>query len=107
MNMKMEGNPKMDQKSSRKKIKKLPIILLAIFTLIIVILSIIISANKLMEYIAIKQRNEILEGIYVNKLIEIDELKYYINTEIDDEYKEKMARLLGYYFPDETIYYIE
>lgn len=97
----------MAQKSSRKKIKKLPIILLAIFTLIIVILSIIISANKLMEYIAIKQRNEILEEIYVNKLIEIDELKYYINTEIDDEYREKMARLLGYYFPDETIYYVE
>ncbi len=97
----------MDQKSSRKKMKKLPIILLAIFTLIIVILSIIISANKLMEYIAIKQRNEILEDIYVNKLIEIDELKYYINTEIDDEYREKMARLLGYYFPDETIYYVE
>ena len=97
----------MDQKSSQKKIKKLPIILLAVFTLIIVILSIIISANKLMEYIAIKQRNEVLEDIYVNKLIEIDELKYYINTEIDDEYREKMARLLGYYFPDETIYYVE
>ena len=97
----------MSKKSSQKKIKKLPLILLGIFTLIIVVLSVIISANKLMQYIAIKQRNQVLEDIYVNKLIEIDELKYYINTEVDDEYKEKMARLLGYYFPDETIYYVE
>lgn len=95
------------KKSSQKKIKKLPSILLGLFSLIIIIISLIISANKLMEYVAIKQQNEVLEDIYVNKLIEIDELKYYINTEVDDEYKERMARLMGYCFPDETIYYIE
>lgn len=97
----------MFKKSSKNKIKKLPVLLIALFTLIIVIISTIISANKLMEYISIKQRNEVLEGIYSNKLVEIDELKYYINTEVDDEYKERMARLMGYYFPDETIYYVE
>lgn len=99
--MKKLNNP------SKKKIKKLPTILLSVFTLIIVIVAIIISANKIMEYIAIKQKNEVLEDIYVNKLIEIDELKYYINTEVDDEYRERMARLIGYCFPDETIYYVE
>lgn len=97
----------MFEKLFHLKIKKLPLILLGIFTLIMVLLSVIISANKLMEYITIKQKNEVLEDIYNNRLIEIDELKYYINTEVDDEYKEKMARLLGYYFPDETIYYVE
>ena len=61
----------------------------------------------MMEYVAIKQENEVLENTYKNKLIEIDELKYYLNTEVDDEYKERMARLMGYCFPDETIYYIE
>ena len=85
----------MSKKSSQKKIKKLPLILLGIFTLIIVVLSVIISANKLMQYIAIKQRNQVLEDIYVNKLIEIDELKYYINTEVDDEYKEKWLDCLA------------
>ena len=95
------------KKSPQNKIKKLPYILLGIFALIIVIVSVIISANKMMEYVAIKQENEVLENIYVNKLIEIDELKYYINTEVDDEYKERMARLMGYCFPDETIYYVE
>ena len=94
-------------KLSKKKINKLPSVLLTLFVLIIVIISAIISANKLMEYIAIKQKNEVLEDIYANKLIEIDELKYYINTEVDDEYKERMARLMGYCFPDETIYYVE
>lgn len=92
---------------NKKKIKKLPSILLGVFVLIIVIIALIISANNMMEYIAIKQQNEVLEDIYVNKNLEIDELKYYINTEIDDEYRERMARLMGYCFPDETIYYGE
>lgn len=91
----------------KKRIKKLPSVLLGVFSVIIIIISVIISANKIMEYIAIKQKNEVLEDIYTNKMIEIDELKYYINTEVDDEYKERMARLMGYCFPDETIYYVE
>lgn len=99
--MKTNANP------PKKKIKKLPSILLGVFLVIIIIVSVIISANKIMEYIAIKQKNEVLEDIYINKMIEIDELKYYINTEVDDEYKERMARLMGYCFPDETIYYVE
>ena len=86
---------KVNNKLNSKKIKKLPSILLGVFVLLIVIVSLIISANKMMEYIAIKQQTEVLEDIYVNKLIEIDELKYYINTEIDDAYKERMARLLA------------
>ncbi len=98
---------KKSNKSSQKRIKRLPSILLGLFSLIIVIVACIISANNMMEYIAVKQKNEVLEDIYVNKSIEIDELKYYINTEIDDEYKERMARIMGYCFPDETIYYVE
>ncbi len=95
------------KKLNHKKIKKLPSLLLGIFIVMIVAVALIISANKLMEYIAIKQETESLKSIYENKIREIDELKYYINTELDDEYKERMARLLGYCFPDETIYYVE
>ncbi len=94
-------------KINSKKIKKLPSYLLLAFVTILVVISLIIAANNLMEYIAIKQENQKLEIIRDNKLLEIDELKYYINTEIDDEYKERMARLLGYCFPDELIYYLE
>ena len=97
----------MSKKSSKKTIKNLPLILLFVFVLLIVIISLIIAANKLMEYIAVKQENEILEESYNNKLIEVDELKYYLNTEVDDQYKERMARLIGYCFPDEIIYYVE
>ena len=97
----------MSKKSSKKTIKNLPLILLFVFVLLIVIISVIIAANKLMEYIAVKQENEILEESYNNKLIEVDELKYYLNTEVDDQYKERMARLIGYCFPDEIIYYVE
>ena len=95
------------KKSSKKSINKLHSILLCVFSVIIVCVSAIISANKMMEYVAIKQENQVLEKIYKNKLVEIDELKYYINTEVDDEYKERMARIMGYCFPDETIYYVE
>lgn len=95
------------KKSSKKSINKLPSILLCVFSVIIVCISAIISANKMMEYVAVKQENQVLEKIYKNKLVEIDELKYYINTEVDDEYKERMARIMGYCFPDETIYYVE
>ena len=95
------------KKLSKKSINKLPSFLLCVFSVIIVCVSAIISANKMMEYVAIKQENEVLERMYKNKLVEIDELKYYISTEVDDEYKERMARIMGYCFPDETIYYVE
>ncbi len=98
---------KLFKNTSKKKINRLPSVLLGVFSLIIIVISVIISANKLMEYVAIKQQNEDLKEVYVNKQIEIDELKYYINTEVDDEYKERMARLMGYCFPDETVYYVE
>lgn len=94
-------------KINSKKINKLPSYLLWAFVVILVVISLIIAANNLMEYIAIKQENQKLEIVRDNKLLEIDELKYYVNTEIDDEYKERMARLLGYCFPDEFIYYVE
>ena len=35
------------------------------------------------------------------------ELKYYLDAEVNAEYKERMARLLGYCYPDESIFYIE
>ena len=94
-------------KIDSKKIKKLPSYLLWAFVAILVVVSLIIASNNLMEYVSIKQENQKLEIMRDNKLLEIDELKYYINTAIDDEYKERMARLLGYCFPDEFIYYVE
>ena len=95
------------EKINHNKIKKLPSILLSVFVLIIVVVSLIISANKMMQYLAIRQENDLLKSIYDNKAVEIDELKYYIETEIDDAYKERMARLIGYCYPDEIIFYIE
>ena len=72
------------KKLSDKNIKKLPSLLLGIFAMIIIVVSIIISANKLMEYIAIKKQTEVLQNVYNNRLVEIDELKYYLKTEVDD-----------------------
>lgn len=89
------------------KIKKLPSLLLKIFVLLIVFSALIVSANNIMEYLNIREQNEVLKSKYQNKSLKIDELKYYINTEIDDEYRERMARIMGYCFPDETIYYVE
>lgn len=90
-----------------QKIKKLPSLLLKIFVLLIIFSALIVSANNIMEYLNIREQNEVLKSKYQNKSLKIDELKYYINTEIDDEYRERMARIMGYCFPDETIYYVE
>lgn len=91
----------------RINIKKLPTVLLVCFIVIIFALSLIIVANKMIEFVAIQEETEALQAVYDNKLREIDELKYYIDADIDNEYKERMARLLGYCYPDEIIYYIE
>lgn len=98
---------KLFSQTGSNKIKRLPSYLLYVFIAILVVLALIVLANNLMEYIAVKQENEKLEQIRDNKLLELDELKYYVNTEIDDEYRERMARLLGYCYPDEIIYYVE
>jgi hypothetical protein len=95
------------KKLTSKNIKRLPSYLLGLFIGIIVILALIICANNLMQYISVKRENEKLIYERENILIKVEELKYYVNTEMDDEYKERMARLMGYCFPDENIYYVE
>ena len=102
-----ESRMKLFSQTGSNKIKRLPSYLLYVFIAILVVLALIVLANNLMQYIAVKQENEKLEQIRDNKLLELDELKYYVNTEIDDEYRERMARLLGYCYPDEIIYYVE
>lgn len=98
---------KIFEKLNIQNIKKLPSMLLSVFVGIIVVIAVIISANKMMEYLSIYQENQLLQSVYNNKMLEIDELKYYIESEIDNDYKEKMARLIGYSYPDEIIFYIE
>ena len=90
-----------------KNINRMPTYLLVVFVAILLVVALITAANNFMEYISIKEENENLIEVRNNKLLEIDELKYYVQTQIDDEYKERMARLLGYCYPDEIIYYIE
>ena len=97
----------MSEQKNKVKLNKLPSILTVIFVLLVVIISVIISANRLIEYVAIKNENVVLINTQENLLRQIDELKYYLDAEVNAEYKERMARLLGYCYPDETIFYIE
>jgi hypothetical protein len=60
-----------------------------------------------MEYQDITLENERLKEIHNNKTLEIDELEYLLNSEINREYKERMARFMGFCYPDETVYYFE
>ena len=97
----------MSEQKGNRKLNRLPSILAVIFVLLVVIISLIISANRLIEYVAIKSENETFIHTQENLMRQIDELKYYLDAKVDDEYKERMARLLGYCFPDESIFYIE
>lgn len=97
----------MREPKEKGKLNKLPSILMLIFVLLVLIISLIISANRLIEYVAIKSENDVLIDTRENLFRQIDELKYYLDAEINTEYKERMARLLGYCYPDESIFYIE
>ena len=60
-----ENNMNFFKKINHNKIKKLPSLLLAIFVLIIVVVSLIISANKMMQYLAIRQENDLLQCTFL------------------------------------------
>ena len=97
----------LSKKIDAEKLKDLPTLLIKIFIALIVVVALIISANKLMEYNKIKEQTASLEAQRNALSQNVEELQYYIDSEVNDEYKEKMARKMGYYYPDEIIYFVE
>ncbi len=94
-------------KTNTLKPRKLAGVLLKIFVVLLVSVSVITSGNILMEYMSVKSNNRMLEKDIDNKELLVDELNFYLNADVDEQYKERIARLWGYYYPDETIYYIK
>ncbi len=88
-------------------INKLPSYLIKLFVALLLVIALISFLNKMIEYREIEAENERLREIAENKSIEIDELEYLLNSDINKEYKERMANLLGFCYPDETVYYFE
>ena len=97
----------LSKKIDAEKLKDLPTLLIKIFIALIVVVALIISANKLMEYNKIKEQTASLEAQRNALSQSVEELQYYIDSEVNDEYKEKMARKMGYFYPDEIIYFVE
>ena len=95
------------KKINAEKLKNLPTLLIKIFIALIVVVALIISANKLMEYNKIKEQTASLEKQRNELSQSVEELQYYIDSEVNEEYKEKMARKMGYFYPDEIIYFVE
>lgn len=95
------------KKIDAEKLKKLPTHLIKIFIALIVLVALIITANKVMEYNKIKEESAALERQRNALLQSVDEIQHYIDSEVDDEYKERMARKKGYCYPDEIIYFVE
>jgi hypothetical protein len=98
---------KVTKEKNKIQLHKLPSLLLKIFIIILATIALISFFNKLMEYQDITLENERLQEIHNNKTLEIDELEYLLNSEINREYKERMARFMGFCYPDETVYYFE
>lgn len=88
-------------------IKILPSMLVKAFVVLMLIVSFIIAANKVVEYNKIKAETKLLSEQRNALAAEIEELNYYLDAEVDDKYKEAMAREMGYYYPDEIIYIVE
>ena len=95
------------KKIDAEKLKKLPSYLIKIFIVLIVLVALIITANKVMEYNKIKEESATLEQQRNALAKDVEALQHYIDSEVDDEYKERMARKMGYCYPDEIIYFVE
>ena len=95
------------KKIDPQKLNRLPTLLVKIFIALIVVVALIISANKLMEFKKIKDETREIEKTRNELLQTVGGLRYYLDFEINDAYKEKMAREMGYCYPDEIIYYVE
>ncbi len=89
------------------KLNRLPVLLIKIFIVIIVITALLFSVSKMMEYSKTKGESEKLMNEITGVNESIEELRYYINAEPNEKYKEKMAKLIGYSYPEDVIYYIE
>lgn len=71
----------------------------------IIIFLLVISVNKLMKYSALLERKEEIQKKIDALNEEIDELKYYISSPMDEQYVKKFAKeLLGLVPSDEIIY---
>ena len=68
--------------------------------------SLVISVSCLMKYNELQKEKEEYQKKLDYYEEKIGRLQYYINQEMDDEYIAEYAReYLGYYDPDEEIYY--
>ena len=96
-----------EKKLQLGKLKRLPSLLIKIFIVLMLVLSFVICANKIMEFGKIKEQNALLAAERDALLDERDNLQYYLGAELNDQYREAMARKEGYYYPDEIIYFVE
>lgn len=73
---------------------------------VVVMVSLIISISCLMKFNQLEEERKALEADLKKYNDVIGELQDIINSPMDDEYIIQQAKdKLGYYFPDENIYY--
>ena len=73
---------------------------------VMLVLSFVFFATKLMEYNRLKQATEGVNEEIREHESNVDELKYLIDSPVDDAYIIRVAReKLGLVFPDEEIFY--
>lgn len=73
---------------------------------IMLVLSFVFFATKLMEYNRLKQATADVNEEIKQHESNVDELKYLIDSPVDDAYIIRIAReKLGLVFPDEEIFY--
>lgn len=74
--------------------------------LVILVLSLLFFASKVMESNRLKQETDRINEEISKKEDTVEELKYLIDSPVDDSYIIRVAReKLGLVFPDEEIFY--
>ena len=102
-NKKQETSPK--KPVEKRDAPRMPLLFKCVF-IIMLTLSLVFFATKLVEYNRLRQETEKLNEEIKDHEENAAELRYLVDSPVDDAYIIRMAReKLGLVFPDEEIFY--
>jgi cell division protein FtsL len=100
------GGKNMDNKKSKKRTISKPSMFMFSLMIVIVAVSIIVFASKIMEYNKLKEQQTEIQAQIDAYNSSIEELEYLLSSPMSREYVIRIAReKLGLYLPEEIIFY--
>lgn len=80
-------------------------LVMRLFLAVMIVTSIVVFANRVMQYNALLEEQKRLEEELADRREIQAELEEYLGAEVDREYIIRVAKSMGLYFPEEEIFY--